>query len=99
MLSGNQAPDCERTQVSVVVVLFLELGGRDVAEARVQPGVVEPAEVFDERKLELRAAAPDAIGDQLGLEALDERLGEPIVVSVADRSDRREQALSSRVWP
>ncbi len=30
----------------------LELGGRDVAERFVQPGVVEPAEVFDDGELE-----------------------------------------------
>jgi hypothetical protein len=32
--------------------------------------------------------APDAVGDQLGLEAVDERLGERVVVGVAHRSDR-----------
>jgi hypothetical protein len=43
----------------MVGVLFLELGWWDVAEAFVQAGVVEPAEVFDDRELELRAGAPD----------------------------------------
>jgi hypothetical protein len=41
----------------------------------VQPGAVEPAEVFDDSGLELVAGTPDAIGDQLGLERVDEALG------------------------
>ena len=45
------------------------------------------------RELELAAAAPDPVGDQLGLEAVDEALGEGVVVGVADRADRREDAV------
>jgi hypothetical protein len=59
-------------------VLFV-FGRRDVAERFVQAGVVEPADVLDDRQLELRARSPDAVGNQLGLEAVDERLGERIV--------------------
>jgi hypothetical protein len=44
----------------------------------VQARVVEPADVLDHGQLELRAGAPDAIGDQLGLEAVDERFGERV---------------------
>jgi hypothetical protein len=33
-----------------------------------QPRVVEPGDPFDDRQLELAAGAPDAVGDQLGLE-------------------------------
>ena len=51
--------------------------------------VVEPADVLDDRELELGARAPDAVGDQLGLEAVDEALGHGVVVGVADRPDRR----------
>jgi hypothetical protein len=54
---------------------LLVLDRRDVAERFVQTIVVEPADVLDARQLELRAAAPDAVGDQLRLEAVDERLG------------------------
>jgi hypothetical protein len=32
----------------------------------------EPADVFDDGELELRAAGLDAVGDQFGLEAVDE---------------------------
>jgi hypothetical protein len=37
---------------------------------------VEPCDVFDDRELELGAAAPDAIADQFGFEAVDETLSE-----------------------
>jgi hypothetical protein len=56
----------------------LELGGREVAERLVQAAVVEPADVFDDGQLELGLAAPDAIGDQLGLKGIDEALGERV---------------------
>jgi hypothetical protein len=52
-----------------------------IAERLVEPTVVEPADVLDDGELELGAGAPDAIGDQLGLEAVDEALGERVVVS------------------
>jgi hypothetical protein len=51
----------------------------------VQAVVVEPADVLDDGELELRAGAPDAVGDRLGLEAVDERFGERVVVGIADR--------------
>jgi hypothetical protein len=71
--------------VSVVVVLLLELARGDVAEAGVQARVVEPAEVLDDRELELGATPPDAVGDQFGLEAVDERLGERVCLWRPDR--------------
>jgi hypothetical protein len=46
-----------------------ELGRWDAAERGVQALVVEPGDVLDDGELELRAAAPDAVADQLGLEA------------------------------
>jgi hypothetical protein len=49
-----------------------ELDGRDVAQRLVQAVVVKPADVLDDGELELAAAAPDAIGDQLGFERVDE---------------------------
>jgi hypothetical protein len=54
---------------------------------------VEPGDVFDDRELELGAAAPDAVADQFGLEAVDEALGERVVVGAADRADRCEDAV------
>jgi len=50
-------------------VELLELGRRQVPERLVQALVVQPADVLDDRQLELAAAAPDSVGDQLGLEA------------------------------
>jgi hypothetical protein len=50
-------------------------------------------DVLDDGELELGAGAPDAVGDQLGLEAVDEALGERVVVGVADRADRGEDAV------
>ena len=61
-----------------------ELDGRDVAEGLVQAVVVEPADVLNDGELELAATAPDAVGDQLGLEAVDERFSEGVVVGVSD---------------
>lgn len=57
-------------------------------EALVQAGGVVPADVLDHGELELRAGPPDAVGDQLGLEAVDERLGEG-AKSRCTRSGRR----------
>ena len=45
-----------------------------------QAVVVEPADVLDGGELELRSGPPDAIGDQLGLEAVDEALGQRVRV-------------------
>src|SRR4051794_317251 len=72
---------------------LLELDRRDVAEGLVQAAVVEPADVFDERELELGAGAPDTVGDQLGLEGVDEALGERVVIGIPDGPDRREHAV------
>jgi hypothetical protein len=59
----------------------------------VQAVVVEPGDVLDDGQLELRAGAPGAVGDQLGLEGVDEALGHRVVVGVADRADRGKHAV------
>jgi tetratricopeptide (TPR) repeat protein len=46
----------------------LELGWWKIAEGLVQTVVVEPGDVLDDRELQMAAGAPDAVGDQLGLE-------------------------------
>ena len=76
----------------------LVLGRGDAVERGVEPLVVEPGNVFDDRELELRGRLPDAVADQLGLEAVDERLGERVVVGVADRADRGEMPASVSSW-
>ncbi len=55
--------------------------------------MVQPADVFDDGEFELGAGAPHTVGDQLGLEAVDEALGERVVVGVTDRSDRRQDPV------
>ena len=55
--------------------------------------VVEPGDVLDDGELELGPGAPDAVADQLGLEAVDEALGGRVVVGVPDGADRGEDAV------
>jgi len=74
-------------------VAGLVLGGWDVAERFVQAAGVEPANVLHSGELELGAGAPDTISDKLGLEAVDERLGEGIIVGISDRADRDQDAV------
>jgi DNA-binding NarL/FixJ family response regulator len=50
----------------------------------VQADVVRPAEVLDDREVELRARLPHAIGDRLGLETVDEARSQRVVAGVAD---------------
>jgi hypothetical protein len=64
-----------------------------VAERFVQAVVVEPADVLDDRELELGAGAPHAVGDQLGVEGIDERLGERVVQGIPDGADRGEHPV------
>jgi hypothetical protein len=70
-----------------------ELDGRDVTEAAVQALTVKPADPLSGLELKLRARAPHAIGDQLGLVGIHERLGERIVVRIANRADRRQHVV------
>jgi hypothetical protein len=83
----------ERDGLGLGSVEGLELGWWDVAEALVEAVVVEPADVLDDGELELGSGAPDAIGDELGLEAVDEAFGQRVVVGVADGSDRGEHTV------
>jgi hypothetical protein len=55
----------------------------------VQAAGVEPRDVLDDRELKLVLGAPDAVGDQLGLEGVHERFRERVVERVADGPDRR----------
>jgi hypothetical protein len=47
-----------------------DLGRGTVAKGLVEAVVVEPGDPLHDRQLELRPGAPDAVGDQLGLEAV-----------------------------
>jgi len=55
-------------------VELLELDRRDVAGRGVKAVVVEPADPLHHPQLGLLDRAPDAVGDQLGLEGVDEAL-------------------------
>ena len=72
---------------------LLVLGRGHTSERCVEAFVVEPGDVLDDRELELGAGPPGAVTDQLGLEAVDEALGERVVIRIADRADRAEQAV------
>ena len=50
-------------------------------------------QVLDDRELELRGRLPDAVLDQLDLERVDERLGQRVVVGIADRADRLQHLV------
>jgi hypothetical protein len=49
--------------------------------------------MLDVREFQLRAGAPHAVGDQLGLEAVDETLGECVAVGVAGAADGRQDVV------
>ncbi len=73
----------------MTVVGGFEVGWRDVSAGFVEPAVVEPVDVFEGGDLDLLCGAPGPAGlDQLGLEQPDDRLGEGVVVGVADGPDR-----------
>ena len=55
--------------------------------------MVEPGDVLNDGELELGSGAPHAVGDQFGLEAVDEAFGERVVIAVADGPDRREHGV------
>ena len=52
-------------------MLLFELGRGDASERGVEAFGVEPGDALDDRELELSARLPDAVSDQLGLEAVD----------------------------
>jgi len=65
MRRGSQGRDGARVELLV-------LDRWDVAERGVQAGVVVPADPLDDRELGLLLGAPHAVGDQLGLERVNE---------------------------
>ena len=77
----------------MIPVGIFDLDGGDVTERFVQTVVVEPVDPFQDGQFHLSAGPPDAISDQLGLERVDKALGQCVVVGVADRPDRRQDAV------
>jgi len=75
--------------VESMIVPFV-LGRRHVADRFKEPPIIEPVNPFQRRVLDGIEGAPrSARVDHLGLEQADDRLGERVVVGVADAADRR----------
>ena len=69
----------------LTVVDGLKFSWRDVAAGLVEPPVVEPVDILKRRELDLLGGAPGPAGlDQLSLIEPDHRLGEGVVVGIAD---------------
>jgi hypothetical protein len=68
----------------------------------VQAAVVESAEVLHDGELdgelELRSRTPDAVGDQLGLEAVHEALGQRVVEASPTDPTEASTPWSASVW-
>src|SRR4051812_10995734 len=75
------------------VVALLSFGRRYVADGLQEPPVVEPVHPFQRRELDgfERPPRPTSMDDLSFVETID-RLGESIVVIVADAADRRLNA-------
>jgi len=70
------------------IVARLGFGGRDVADGLEEAPMVEPVHPFEGSELHRLSMAPGATPvDHLGLEQPDDRLGQGIVVAVADTAD------------
>src|SRR5665811_1913491 len=61
-------------------VEFLDFAWWTVVEAFVDALVVEPRDVLQDGELELAAAGPGSVCDELGLEGVDEALSDGVVV-------------------
>src|SRR5579863_1133046 len=68
------------------------LGGRDISDRFEQPAIIEPVDPFQGGELDRLDVAPGAAPvDDLGFVKTIDRLGEGVVVAVADAADRRLQ--------
>ena len=75
------------------IIVLLGFGGRDVADGFEQPPVIEPVDPFEGGVFDSLEAAPWATPmDDLGLVKAIDRLGQGVVVAVADAADRRFDA-------
>lgn len=82
-----------RLGVDPLPVELFELDRRDVADRGVKTVVVKPADPLDDRQLGLGDRAPGSFGDQLGLEGVDETLGEGVVIGVPGRAQGAEDVV------
>ncbi len=79
--------------VLLAIIHQFKLRRRNVADRFKQPTVVEPIDPFEGGVLDLVEITPGTtVVNDLGLEQSDDRLGEGVVVRVADAADRRLDA-------
>ena len=79
-----------------LIVPCLELGGGHVPDRAEQPPIVEPVDPFQGRKLDLLEISPgSAAMNEFGLIDAEGRLGQGVVVGIADAADRRLDATSA----
>ena len=84
----------------MTVVGGFEFGGRDVSAGFVEPPVVEPVHVLESGDFHLLGGMPGpAWLDQLGFEQADDRLGQGVIVGVADGPDGGLPAHTGRAEP
>ena len=88
-----EAVGCEsRCHIDVVrgsIILFFGFGGRDVADGLKQAAMVEPIDPLGRRVFDRLKAAPRATPvDHLSLVESVDRLGQSVVIAVADAADR-----------
>ena len=87
---------CHIDVVRGSIILIFGFGRRDVADGLQQPTMVEPIDPFERGVLDGFEAAPgSAPVDHLGFVEAVDRLGQSVVVAVADTADRRLTPLSS----
>lgn len=90
-LLGSYVANIAACQIGVVAVLRLRQAG--CARSLEQSASVEPVDPFEDVDLDRLATAPrSAAMNDLGFEQADHRLGEGVVVAVADVADRRNDA-------
>ena len=75
------------------IVARFGLGGRDISDRLEQAAFVEPIDPFEGCELDGLEVAPwPTPMDEFGLVETVDRLGQRVVVGVADASDRRDEA-------
>ena len=79
--------------VLLAIVSHLQLRRRDVADRLKQPTMVEPVHPLERRVFDRVEVPPwTAVTDGLGLEQTDDRLGQGVVIRVANTADGRLDA-------
>src|SRR5262245_51078562 len=102
-ISGSESPGFPETVfvesgrhgrlVLLAIIHQFKLRRRNVANRFEQPTVVEPIDPFESGVLDIVEFSPRATAvNDLGLVQPDDRLGEGVVVRVADAADRRLDA-------